>query len=84
MSPLLQYFGVKDVRQIRDSKRFKKEVAPIFIGDMILSMRGNDLEIVGWHLKDCQQRGTLPVRGFYTFATEGAHAGCLVRAAITF
>jgi hypothetical protein len=84
MSPLLQYFGVKDVRQIRDSKRFKQELAPIFIGDMVLSMRGNDLEIVGWHLKDCQERGKLPVRGVYTFATEGAYAGRIVRAAMTF
>lgn len=84
MNPPLKYFGVSDVRQIRDSKRFKEEVSPIFIGDMILSMRGNDLEIIGWHLKECQGRGTLPVRGVYTFATEGAHAGRLVRAAMTF
>lgn len=84
MNPLLKYFNVKDVRQIRDSKRFKEEVAPNFIGDMVLSMRGNDLEIVGWHLKDCQERGTLPVRGVYDFATEGAHSGRLVRAAMTF
>jgi hypothetical protein len=82
---VVEYFGVKDVREIRNSPRFKEEVESNFVGDIILSQRGGDLlDVVGRHKQGRGDGSPDVTPGVYSFACDGAHAGCFVRAAMTF
>jgi hypothetical protein len=83
MNPILAYFGIKDLRQIRDSKRFKEEIEPQFFGDVILSARADYLEVIGFHLHE-RAGGKVPSYGIYDFACSGGYRGRFVRSAITF
>lgn len=79
--PLLEYFGVSDMRDIRNTERFKKEIEPLFEGPVTLSYRETMLIVIGrWKREPDEQKNP----GIYAFATEGIYKGRCVTATITF
>jgi nitric oxide synthase oxygenase domain/subunit len=78
---VFQYFDVRDIRQIRNSERFAREIAPHFPKGSILAVdnNGKDLKVIGvFHPRDDGKTG------IYTFATEGELEGHFFRSQMTF